>query len=118
MLHPVLHLIKKELKRQCKLCRREKQRELQDLQAAGLVAAPEPLLTLQNFIRVLGDQAFLDPSKHEQKGCGTDTGASSGPRTTLHVALFFVKDLGHPYHRVKLDLNGQLPDVSLRKDRR
>jgi hypothetical protein len=37
------------------------------LQAAGLVEPPEPRLTLSNFIRVLGDQAFVDPSQMEQR---------------------------------------------------
>ena len=64
---PVLHLTQRELKRQRKLRRQDKQRELQDKQAAGLMAPPEPRLTLQNFMRVLGDQAYLDPSKMEQK---------------------------------------------------
>ena len=135
---PVLHLTRKELKRQRKLRRQEKQRELQDLQAAGLIAAPEPRLTLQNFIRVLGDQAFLDPSKYEQKVVAqiqarqaaheqrnqerkltkeqrsakattklqtqADKAAQSGQ---IHVALFYVKNMSHPYHRTKVDLNAQ-----------
>lgn len=63
----VLHLTKKERQRQRKLRRQEKQRELQDLQAAGLIPAPEPRLTLQNFMQVLGDQAVLDPSQIERK---------------------------------------------------
>ena len=135
---PVLPLTKKDLKRQRKLRRQEKQRELQDLQAAGLVPAPEPRLTLQNFIRVLGDQAFLDPSKYEQKVVAqiqarqaaheqrnqerkltkeqrtakvtaklqakVDKATQSGQ---IHVALFYVKNMSHPYHRTKVDLNAQ-----------
>ncbi|KAL7575925.1 hypothetical protein ACA910_000724 [Epithemia clementina (nom. ined.)] len=135
---PILHLTRKELKRQRKLRRQEKQRELQDLQAAGLIPAPEPRLTLQNFIRVLGDQAFLDPSKYEQKVVAqiqarqaaheqrnqerkltkeqrsaktnaklqskVEKAAQSGQ---IHVALFYVKNMSHPYHRTKVDLNAQ-----------
>jgi U4/U6 small nuclear ribonucleoprotein PRP3 len=129
----VLHLTKKELKRQRKLRRGEKQRELQDLQAAGLIPAPEPRLTLSNFIRVLGDQAFLDPSQMEQK-----VAEQMQARQRAHleknltnkltkeqraakrakkleedvsqgvtVAIFYVKDMSHPYHRTKVDLNAQ-----------
>jgi U4/U6 small nuclear ribonucleoprotein PRP3 len=129
----VLHLTQKELKRQRKLRRSEKQRELQDLQAAGLIPAPEPRLTLSNFIRVLGDQAFLDPSQMEQK-----VAEQMQARQRAHleknqankltkeqraakrakklqedtsqgvtVAIFHVKDMSHPYHRTKVDLNAQ-----------
>jgi U4/U6 small nuclear ribonucleoprotein PRP3 len=135
---PVLHLTKKERRRQRKLRRREKQREQQDLQAAGLIPAPEPRLTLQNFIRVLGDQAFVDPSQMEQKVMqqmqarqeahlarneankltkeqraakraaklqqDADTTTTDG---VVHVAVFYVKDMSHPYHRAKVDLNAQ-----------
>ena len=63
----VLHLTKKELKRQRKLRRAEKQREIQDLQSVGLLPKPEPKLTLSNYMRVLGTQAILDPSAMESK---------------------------------------------------
>ncbi len=63
----VVHLTKKELKRQRKLRRAEKQREIQDLQSVGLLPKPEPKLTLSNYMRVLGTQAVLDPSQMEQK---------------------------------------------------
>ena len=135
---PVVHLTKKELKRQRKLRRQEKQREMQDLQAAGLVPAPEPRLTLSNFIRVLGDQAYLDPSQMEQKVLeqmearqrahlerNAATKLTKEQRaekrsnklredTTkgVTVAIFYVKDMTHPYHRTKLDLNAQQNNVS------
>jgi U4/U6 small nuclear ribonucleoprotein PRP3 len=134
----VLRLTKKEMKRQRKLRRQEKQRELQDLQAAGLVAAPEPRLTLRNFIQVLGDQAFLDPSKIEQKvqeqmqarqqahlernaaaKLTKEQRAAKRARKlaedTTHAvatALFYVKDMSHPYHRTKVDLNAQQLSLS------
>lgn len=136
---PTLYLTKKELKRQRKLRRQEKQRELQDMQAAGLVQAPEPRLTLSNFIRVLGDQAYVDPSQMEQKVMAQmearqrahmernetakltkEQRAAKAARklhedtakTGIHVALFFVKDLSHPYHRTKVDLNAQQNDIT------
>lgn len=130
---PTLYLTKKELKRQRKLRRQEKQRELQDLQAAGLVPPPEPRLTLRNFIRVLGDQAYVDPSQMEQKvleqvearqrahlernernKLTKEQRAAKLARKlkedttgSVHVALFYVKDMSHPYHRTKVDLNAQ-----------
>ena len=130
---PVLHLTKKELKRQRKLRRQAKQREIQDMQAAGLVPAPEPRLTLRNFIQVLGDQAYLDPSQIEQKVTEqmekrqqahyeknqlnkltkeqrAEKRAKKLQEDTsqgVHVAIFFVKDMSHPYHRAKVDLNAQ-----------
>jgi U4/U6 small nuclear ribonucleoprotein PRP3 len=136
---PTLFLTKKERKRQRKLRRQEKQRELQDLQAAGLVPAPEPRLTLSNFIRVLGDQAYVDPSQMEQKVMAQmearqrahmerndaakltkEQRAAKLARklledtsdTGIHVALFYVKDLSHPYHRTKVDLNAQQNNIS------
>lgn len=135
---PVLHLTKKERKRQRKLRRQEKQRELQDMQAAGLVAAPEPRLTLKNFIQVMGDQAFLDPSQIEQKVMDQmqkrqqahlerneankltkEQRAEKRARklredtsSSVTVALFYVVDMSHPYHRAKVDLNAQQNNIS------
>jgi U4/U6 small nuclear ribonucleoprotein PRP3 len=134
----VLHLTKKEHRRQLKLRRREKQREQQDLQAAGLLPAPEPRLTLQNFIKVLGDQAFLDPSQmekkvteqvharkqahnernnamkltKEQRSAKRARKMEEDTSQGVHVAVFFVKDMSHPYHRAKVDLNAQQFNVS------
>ena len=134
----VLHLTKKELKRQRKLRRQEQQREQQDLQAAGILPAPEPRLTLRNFIQVLGDQAYIDPSQIEQKvqeqmlarqrahvqrnemaKLTKEQRAAKLARkyeedTTAAVttAIFYVKDMSHPYHRTKVDLNAQQLNLS------
>jgi U4/U6 small nuclear ribonucleoprotein PRP3 len=130
---PTLYLTKKERKRQRKLRREERQRELQDMQAAGLIPPPEPRLTLRNFIQVLGDQAFLDPSQMEQKVVEQMQARqrahmerneanrlskeqrsekrkkklSEDTSQGVTVALFWVKDMSHPYHRTKVDLNAQ-----------
>ena len=135
---PTLYMTKKELKRKRKLRRQEKQRELQDMQAAGLVPAPEPRLTLKNFIRVLGDQAYLDPSQMEQKVTeqiqarqrahmerNESNKLTKEQRSAkrakkleedtakgVHVAVFYVKDMSHPYHRAKVDLNAQQYNVT------
>ena len=134
-----LHLTKKELKRQRKLRRAEKQRDLQDQQALGLIPAPEPRLTMANFMQVLGDQAVLDPSKieavvaekiaarrlkHEQMNLERKLTpkeraekkwqkfAQDDTSRGLSCALFYVKDMSHPYHRAKVDLNAQQMSIS------
>lgn len=130
---PTIHLTKAERKRHRKLRRAERQREQQDLQAAGLIPPPEPRLTLSNYMKVLGDQAVLDPSKiearvmeqiqarklkHEQMNADrklTKEQRSEKHARKLHedtsvsvcVALFWVRDMSHPYHRAKVDLNAQ-----------
>lgn len=134
----VMHLTKKEQRRQRKLRRRETQREQQDLQAAGLLPAPEPRLTLQNFIRVLGDQAYVDPSQmekkvmqqmearkqahnerneakkltKEQRAAKRAKKLEEDTSQGVQVAVFFVKDMSHPYHRAKVDLNAQQYNIS------
>lgn len=135
---PVFHMTKQEMKRQRKLRRAEKQRTLQDMQAAGLIPPPEPRLTLSNFMRVLGDQAVMDPSqmeavvmkqiqarklKHEQmnKERQLTPAQKSEKRArklhedtseSVHVALFLVKDMSHRYHRTKVDLNAQQNSIT------
>ena len=135
---PVLHLTKKERKRQRKLRRAEKQRELQDMQAAGLIPPPEPRLTLKNFIQVMGDQAFVDPSQMERKVAEqmqarqqAHLQRNEANRLTkqqraeklarklqedttgsVSVALFWVKDMSHPYHRAKVELNARQNNIT------
>jgi U4/U6 small nuclear ribonucleoprotein PRP3 len=135
---PVLHLTKKELKRQRKLRRQARQRELQDMQAAGLIPAPEPRLTLKNFIQVMGDQAYVDPSKIEQKvqeqmearqrvhmerneaSKLTKEQRSAKRARKYHedtsagvtVAVFYVLDTSHPFLRAKMDLNAQQNNIT------
>jgi len=135
---PTLHLTKKEMKRQRKLRRVEKQREIQDLQAAGILPPPEPKLTLANFMKVLGQKAVLDPSQMEQKVLNQIQGRKfkhekmnadrkltkeqkalklknkleEDTSTCLSVALFLVKDMSHRYHRTKVDLNAQQLNIT------
>ena len=130
---PTLHLTKAERKRHRKLRRAERLREQQDLQAAGLIPPPEPRLTLSNYMKVLGDQAVLDPSKmeavvmsqiqrrklkheqmnadrkltKEQKSAKHARKLAEDTTESVNVALFYVKDMSHPYHRAKVDLNAQ-----------
>jgi len=131
-------LTKKERKRQRKLRRAEKQRELQDMQSAGLIPPPEPRLTLKNFIQVMGDQAFVDPSQMERKVAeqvqarqqahlqrNAENRLSKEQRSekrarklqedtseSVTVALFWVKDMSHPYHRAKVELNARQNNIT------
>ncbi|KAL7445210.1 hypothetical protein ACHAXM_011890 [Skeletonema potamos] len=135
---PTLHLTKAEQKRHRKLRRAERHREQQDLQAAGLIPPPEPRLTLSNYMKVLGDQAVLDPSKmearvmeqiqarklkHDQMNADrklTKEEKAAKHARKLHedttqsvcVALYWVRDMGHPYHRAKVDLNAQQNNIT------
>ena len=135
---PTLHLTKAERKRHRKLRRAERLREQQDMQAAGLVPPPEPRLTLSNYMKVLGDQAVLDPSKmeakvmeqvhqrklkheqmneerkltKEQKAAKHTRKLAEDTSTSVKVALFWVKDMSHPYHRAKVDLNAQQNSIT------
>ncbi len=135
---PTLHLTKAERKRHRKLRRAERLREQQDLQAAGLIPPPEPRLTLSNYMKVLGDQAVVDPSKMEAvvmnqiqgrklkhdkmnaerkltkelKAAKHAKKLQEDTSQSVHVALFYVKDISHPYHRTKVDLNAQQNDIT------
>ena len=135
---PTLHLTKAERKRHRKLRRAERLREQQDMQAAGLVPPPEPRLTLSNYMKVLGDQAVLDPSKmeakvmeqvhqrklkhekmneerkltKEQKAAKHARKLAEDTSTSVAVALFWVRDMSHPYHRAKVDLNAQQNSIT------
>ena len=135
---PTLYLTKKEQKRQRKLRRQEKLREQQDLQAAGVIPAPEPRLTLSNFMRVMGEKAVLDPSqmekkvmeqiharrlKHEEHNRNNQLTQeerrakkarklAEDTSEKVSVALFWVKDMSHPYHRTKVDLNAQQNNIT------
>jgi U4/U6 small nuclear ribonucleoprotein PRP3 len=108
------------------------------MQAAGLVAAPEPRLTLKNFIQVMGDQAFVDPSQMERKVSEqmqarqqAHLDRNEANRLTkeqrsekrarklqedttesVSVALFWVKDMSHPYHRAKVELNARQNNIT------
>lgn len=62
-----MYLTKIERKKLRKARRLEKEQEKRDKQMMGLIPAPEPKLKLSNFMKVLGQQAILDPSKVEMK---------------------------------------------------
>jgi len=144
LLHPqktraaTLHLTKAEMKRRRKLTRAKRQEELQANQMAGLVPPPQPRLTIANFVRVLGSQAVLDPSKMEAKvmeqiqarkikheRLNEERKLSKGELSKkrerkrwedvsagVEVALFVVGDMGHRYHRTKVDLNAQQREIT------
>ena len=135
---PTIHLTKAERKRRRKLRRIERQSEQRDKQAAGLLPPPEPRLTLANFVKVLGDQAILDPSGAEQlakrqilkRKQKHDDSNDSRKLSKLEkskkkmdklkedesqgvcVALFVIHDLSHVYHRTKVDLNARQNNIT------
>lgn len=141
---PVLYLTEKERKKARKRRREQKQQELRDLQAVGLIEPPEPRLTLSNFIRVMGDQAYVDPSQMERtvqeqvqkrqlahlernaakkltkeqrwekrhNKIAKDASTTENSTGAIHIALFYVKNASHPYHRTKIDLNAQQLDIT------
>jgi U4/U6 small nuclear ribonucleoprotein PRP3 len=94
---------------------------------------------LKNFIRVLGDQAYVDPSQMEQKVTEQVQARQRAhqernesrkltreqradklrkkyeedtTKTGIYVALFYVKNMSHPYHRTKADLNAQQYNIT------
>lgn len=128
-----VYLTTKERKRIRRQAREERRNEERDKIALGLMDAPEPKLKLANFMKVLGDQAVADPSKIERKvmeqvqaratnhemrnlarkltpqerkdkqraKLAEDTSSGQG----VTVAVFRVKDLSHPRHQFKVDMN-------------
>ena len=54
-----------ERKKMRKLNRQQKTQETQDKIQLGIIKPPPPKLTLKNFMKVLGTEALIDPSKAE-----------------------------------------------------
>jgi len=137
-IQPTVYLTKKEQKRARRLRRQDKQAEERDKQALGLIPAPEPKLTLANFMKVLGEQAVVDPSrmeravqkqvdgrreKHEaenearkltphQRREKAARKLQEDTTSGVNVAVFRVDDMSHRYHRTKVDLNAQQNNLS------
>eukprot|EP01138_Halocafeteria_seosinensis_P015140 gb/GECG01015453.1/.p1 GENE.gb/GECG01015453.1/~~gb/GECG01015453.1/.p1 ORF type:complete len:619 (+),score=116.34 gb/GECG01015453.1/:1-1857(+) len=130
-----LMLTKKERKRLRRQNRAERQREMQEKIALGIMAPPEPKVKLTNLMRVLGEQAVADPSSvekkvrkqmeqrvknHEMRNQARkltpeerkekDQKKMSEDVTGsggVQVAVFRVKDLSNPRHRFKVDANAR-----------
>lgn len=62
---PELKLTSKEIHKMRRQRREEQQKEEQKKIQLGLIPAPAPRVTMSNYIRVLGSQAFADPTAAE-----------------------------------------------------
>lgn len=62
-----VYLTKKERKKIRRLRRREEQKEEQEKIRLGLIPAPEAKVRLANMMKVLGNEAVVDPTKVEMR---------------------------------------------------
>ena len=62
-----IRLTEKERKKIRRRRRQEKQQEEQDKIRLGIMPAPAPRVKISNMMRVLGDEAVMDPSKLEKR---------------------------------------------------
>lgn len=109
--------------------RREAQQEKQDRIRLGLLPEDQPRLTKSNFMRVLGEEAILEPSaieakmhqqvldrqqKHlqlieeskltpEERREKKRLKLKEDTSTLVHVCLFKIIDLSHPQHKFKVN---------------
>lgn len=128
-----MYLTKDERKKIKRRKRQEKEKEKQDKIRLGLIKPPPPKVKLSNMMRILGNEAIMDPSKVEK-----DVKKSIAERLKGHlernaarkltremkaekmmrklkrdsaiecrVAVFRIEDLHNRSHRFKIDKNAQ-----------
>jgi len=128
-----MFLTKQERKKLRRTSRQERELEKRDKMMMGLIPAPEPKFTLNNFMKVLGDQAVADPSlvearvlqqmqkrvlNHEMRNQAAKlTPAERKEKRvkkrqedtsrSVSVAVFRVRDFVNLKHRFKVDVNAQ-----------
>lgn len=126
-----LMLTKKERKRIRRITRANREKEKQEAIQVGLMEAPAPKVNIANMMRVLGQQATLDPTaiearvrkqvsqrirNHDERNAARkltpeERRAKKKKKymedvsEVVHVAVFRVDDLSHGGHRFKLDVN-------------
>merc|ERR1719336_276363 len=129
--HVPMFLTKKERKKLRRQNRREALREKMDKVRLGLVAPDEPKVKLSNLMRVLGNEAVMDPTKVEAqvraqvaKRKADHENANASRKLTpaqkkakncrkiqedtsagVHVAVYRVKNLMNPAKKWKLEKN-------------
>ena len=129
--HVPMFLTKKERKKLRRQNRREAWKEKQDKIRLGLVAPDEPKVKLSNLMRVLGNEAVMDPTKVEAqvraqvaKRKADHENANASRKLTpaqkkakncrkiqedtsagVHVAVYRVKNLMNPAKKWKLEKN-------------
>eukprot|EP00123_Amoebidium_parasiticum_P017293 comp23789_c0_seq1/m.41295 comp23789_c0_seq1/g.41295 ORF comp23789_c0_seq1/g.41295 comp23789_c0_seq1/m.41295 type:complete len:592 (-) comp23789_c0_seq1:82-1857(-) len=128
-----VYLTKEEKKKLRRQRRREAEQEKQEKIRMGLMPPPDPKLKISNLMRVLGDEAVMEPSKaeakvreqikkrkeaheaanearkltDEQRGEKRDKKLTEDLSVQSHVAIFRVKDLSDPAKKYKVDVNAQ-----------
>ncbi|KAF6262765.1 pre-mRNA processing factor 3-domain-containing protein [Scenedesmus sp. NREL 46B-D3] len=131
-----LKLTKKELKKMRTQRRQAREKEKQELIRQGLLEPPKPKVKISNLMRVLGEEATLDPTAIEQevrRQMGERQAAhddrnlarmltpaerrdkklrklfdsSPGGALTTRTAVYRVEDLSHGQHRFKVDMNAR-----------
>jgi U4/U6 small nuclear ribonucleoprotein PRP3 len=128
-----MYLTKQERKKLRRTTRQQRELEKRDKMMMGLIPAPEPVLKLSNFMKVLGDQAVADPSlvearvlqqmqrrvlNHEMRNQAAkltpqerrekkQRKRQEDTSRAVHVAVFRVKDFANLKHRFKVDVNAQ-----------
>jgi len=133
VVHVPVFLTKKERKKLRRQNRREAWKEKQDKIRLGLVAPDEPKVKMSNLMRVLGNEAVLDPTKVEAhvraqvaKRKADHEAANAERKLTpaqkkeksakkvkedttggVHVAVYRVKDLRNPAKKWKIEKNAQ-----------
>eukprot|EP00878_Enallax_costatus_P034531 GHUV01038293.1.p1 GENE.GHUV01038293.1~~GHUV01038293.1.p1 ORF type:complete len:441 (+),score=148.01 GHUV01038293.1:147-1469(+) len=130
-----LKLTKKELKKMRTQRRQAREKEKQELMRQGLLEPPKPKVKISNLMRVLGEQATLDPTAIEQevrrqmnerqaahddrnlarmltpaekrdKKMRKLLDTSDAGLTTL-TSVYRVEDLSNGQHRFKVDVNAK-----------
>eukprot|EP00775_Hariotina_reticulata_P001133 gene1133-1471_t len=131
-----LKLTKRELKKMRTLRRQAREKEKQELIRQGLLEPPKPKVKISNLMRVLGEEATLDPTAIEQevrrqmnerqaahddrniarmltKGERRDKKLRKlldpGPDagTATQVSVYRVEQLANGQHKFKVDVNAQ-----------
>jgi len=130
---PTMYLTKKERKKLRKSIRQEREKNKRDQMMLGLLPAAEPKFKLNNFMKILGDQAVADPSKielkviqqvqkrilnHEMRNLANKLTPKERKEKKIrklnedlsrgcHVAVFRVTNFSCLKYRFKVDVNAQ-----------
>lgn len=129
-----LKLTKKEMKKLRTQRRQAREKEKQALIAQGLLEPPKPKVKISNLMRVLGEEASMDPTAiekevrkqmeerqraHEDRNLARQLTPAEKREKKLkkmfdsdlpnetHVAVFRIRRLDNPQHRFKVDVNAR-----------
>lgn len=129
-----LKLTKKEMKKLRTQRRQAREKEKQALIAQGLLEPPKPKVKISNLMRVLGEEASMDPTAiekevkkqmeerqraHEDRNLARQLTPAEKREKKLkkmfdsdipnetHVAVFRIRRLDNPQHKFKVDVNAR-----------